>query len=75
MYNFRDSKGNCILHFLVASESSDRFVAVAVEKLANDGMVIDSKNDKSVTPLMLALEQTVPRTKVIETISRYSPKP
>lgn len=75
VYNFRDSKGNCILHFLVASESSDRFVAVAVEKLANDGMVIDSKNDKSVTPLMLALEQTVPRTKVIETISRYSPKP
>lgn len=24
---------------------------------------------------MLAHEQTVPRTKVIETISRYSPKP
>lgn len=75
VFNFRDRKGNCILHLLVTSESSDRFVAVAVEKLANDGMVIDSKNYKSVTPLMLALEQTVPRTKVIETISRYSPKP
>lgn len=75
VFNFRDREGNCILHLLVTSESSDRFVAVAVEKLANDGMVIDSKNDKSVTPLMLALEQTVPKTKVIETITRYSPKP
>lgn len=75
VFNFRDRKGNCILHLLVTSESSDRFVADAVEKLANDGMVIDSKNDQGVTPLMLAFKQTVPRTKVIETISRYSPKP
>lgn len=75
VFNFRDSKGNSIIHLLVTSESSDRFVAVAVEKLANDGMVIDSKNDKSVTPLMLAVDQTVSRTKVIETIVRFSQKP
>lgn len=75
VFNFRDRKGNCILHLLVTSESSDTFVAVIVEKLANDGMVLDSKNDKSVTPLMLAHDQTVPRTKVIETILKYSPKP
>lgn len=75
VFNFRDRKGNCILHLLVTSESSDRFVAVAVEKLATDGMVIDSKNNENVTPLNLALKQTVPRTKVIETISRYSPIP
>lgn len=74
-FNFRDRKGNCILHLLVTSESSDTFVAVAVEKLANDVMVLDSKNDESVTPLMSARFQTVPRTKVIETISRYCPKP
>lgn len=75
VFNFRDRKGNCILHILVTSESSDTFVAVVVEKLANDGMVLDSKNDKSETPLMLAHGQTVPRTKVIETILKYSPKP
>lgn len=74
VFNFRDRKGNCILHLLVTSESSDEFVTIAVEKLAHSGMVIDSKNNQCVTPLMLAVEQTVPRTKVIETILRFSAK-
>lgn len=71
--NFRDREGNCILHLLVTSESSDSFVAVAMEKLADNGMVIDSENDKKVTPLMFAVEQKVPRTIAVETILRLSP--
>lgn len=71
---FRDREGNCILHLLVTSDSSDEFVADAVGKLAEDGMAIDSKNNRSVTPLMFAVQQGMPRTKVIETILRFSPK-
>lgn len=72
--NFRDSEGNCILHILITSESSDRYVAVGVEKLAKGGILIDAKNNNRVTPLMFAVEQTIPRTKAIETLLRFSPK-
>lgn len=74
VFKFRDRKGNCILHLLVTSESSDKFVAVAMEKLAHNRMVIDSTNNQRVTPLMFAVEETVRKTKVIETILRFSPK-
>lgn len=72
--NFRDSEGNCILHILITSESSDRYVAVGVEKLAKDGIPIDSKNNERVTPLMFAVEQTIPRTEAIKTLLQFSAK-
>lgn len=73
VFKFRDHEGNCILHLIVTSDNSDEFAANAIEKLAYDGMLIDSKNSKSVTPLMFAVKQTMSRTKVIETILRFSP--
>lgn len=73
VFKFRDHEGNCVLHLIVKSDSSDEFVANAIGKLADDGMIIDSKNSKNVTPLMFAVEQAMPRTKVIETILRFSP--
>lgn len=72
VFKFRDHEGNCILHLIVTSDSSDEFVANAIGKLADDGMLIDSKNSKSVIPLMFAVEQAMPRTKVIETILESS---
>lgn len=72
--NFRDSEGNCILHILITSESSDRYVAFGVEKLAKDGLLIDAKNNNRVTPLMFAVEQTISRTEAIKTLLRFSPK-
>lgn len=74
VFKFRDHKGNCILHLIVLSDSSDEFVADAITKLAEDAMVIHSKNFKGVTPLMFAVEQAMPRTKVIKTILRFSQK-
>lgn len=70
---FRDREKNCVLHILVRSDGSDEFVADAIGKLTKDGMFIHSKNSKSVTPLMFAVEQAMPRTKVIETILGFSP--
>lgn len=71
---FRDRENNCILHLIVTSDSFDEFVAYAIKKLANDAMDIHSQNTKGVTPLMFAVEQARPRTNVIKTILRFSPK-
>lgn len=74
VFKFRDHKENCILHLIVLSDISDEIFADAIKKLAEDAMVIHSKNTEGVTPLMFAVEQAMPRTKVIKPILRCSPK-
>lgn len=72
---FRDeSEQNSILHLLMMSDFSDEFLSVAVEQLLNDKMPASSKNKPKITPLMLAVEQEIPRDKVIEILLKFTPK-
>lgn len=65
--DFKDvDHGNSILHLLISSERSERFIAVAVEKLLQDGINPDLRNKKKLTPLMFAVDQPYSRKKVIE---------
>lgn len=70
--DFQDSEGNSILHLLVVSDFSDEFVSIAVEKLLTEETSISSKNKLGITPLMFAVEQILPRAKVIKTILMFS---
>lgn len=70
--DFQDSEGNSILHLLVLSDFSDEFVSIAVEKLLTEKTSISSKNKLGITPLMFAVEQILPRAKVIKTILMFS---
>lgn len=70
--DFQDSEGNSILHLLVVSDFSDEFVSIAVEKLLTEKTSISSKNKLGITPLMFAVEQILPRAKVIKTILKFS---
>lgn len=72
--SFVDNKGNCILHILIASKFSDWFAAIAVETLEKDGMSIDSRNNDNVTPLMVTVEQTLPRREVLQNLIKFSGK-
>lgn len=68
---FQDSEGNSILHLLVISDFSDEFVSIAMENLLKEWKEkksVSIKNQLGITPLMLAVEQTLPRAKVIKTI-------
>lgn len=67
---YRDSKDNNILHFLISSEFSDKFAAVTLEKLVENGMSTNSKNNKKVTPVMVAVQQKLPRIEVIKSLKR-----
>lgn len=69
---FQDSEGNSILHLLVVSDFSDEFVSIAVEKLLKEKTPISSKNKLGITPLMFAVEQILPRAKVIKTFLKFS---
>lgn len=71
--NFQDDEGNSILHLLVTSDFSDEFVSNAVGNLSKEWKEkksVSVKNQLGITPLMLAVEQTLPRAKVIKTILR-----
>uniref|UniRef100_A0A8W8JBT4 Uncharacterized protein n=1 Tax=Magallana gigas TaxID=29159 RepID=A0A8W8JBT4_MAGGI len=72
--SFVDKEGNCILHILIASKCSDWFAAIAVETLGEDGMSIDSRNNDNVTPLMVTVEQTLPRMDVLQNLIKFSRK-
>lgn len=68
---FQDSEGNSILHLLVISDFSDEFVSIAMENLLKEWKEkksVSIKNQLGITPLMLAVEQALPRAKVIKTI-------
>lgn len=74
VFSFQDSDANSILHLIVTSNYSDEFAAFAVEKVVKNGVSVDSRNRWGITPLMLAVEQMLPRTQVIKTIIKLSPK-
>lgn len=74
VFSFQDSDANSILHLIITSNYSDEFAAFAVEKVVKKGVPIDSRNRLGITPLMLAVEQMLPRTQVIKTIIQLSPK-
>lgn len=70
---FRDQNElNSILHLLMISEFSDEFLSVAVEQLLNDKMPSSLKNKRKITPLMFAVEQVIPRDKVIEILLTFT---
>lgn len=72
---FRDQNElNSILHLLMISEFSDEFLSVAVEQLLNDEMPSSLKNKRKITPLMFAVEQVIPRDKVIEILLTFTTK-
>lgn len=74
IFSFQDSDGNSILHLIITSNYSDEFAAFAVEKVLKNGVSVESRNKCGITPLMLAVEQMLPRTQVIKTIIKLSPK-
>lgn len=69
---FKDSEENTILHLLMISAFSDEFATFAMENIINDGMHVHSKNKLRITPSMFAVEQILPRTKVIKCIMKFS---
>lgn len=71
--NFQDDEGNSIVHLLVTSGFSDEFVSNAVGNLLKEleeKKSVSLKNQLGITPLMLAVEQTLPRAEAIKTIFR-----
>lgn len=73
--NFRDhNEDNSILHLLMISKFSDKFLSFAVEQILNDKMPPSSKNKRKITPLMFAVEQVEPRDTVIDILLKFTPK-
>lgn len=69
---FRDDEGNSVINILISSTFSDRFVAIAIEQLLNDGVSIKKRNIHGASPLMIAVQQKLPRIKVIKTLVERS---
>nr|XP_022295166.1 uncharacterized protein LOC111105273 isoform X3 [Crassostrea virginica] len=74
VHDFRDDEGNSTLHIIIASDKSDLLASSTIDTLLLDGMSVDLTNTNNMTPLMLAVKQSIPRKKVIKTIMMYSPK-
>lgn len=72
---FEDCENNSILHILMESNFSDEFVAESVKTIFGAKMRIKLKNSDNVTPLMMAVEQLLPRIEVIKSFMDVSPKP
>lgn len=72
--HYNDSEGNSTLHLLISSEYSDKFTAIAVQTLTKDGMSVCCKNNKRETPVMVAVEQKLPRLEVIKNLIRFPGK-
>lgn len=69
---FIDHEGNTILHHLIKTPFSDEFSSFAVENLLKDGMQVSLKNNSRNTPLMFAVEQILPRKKVVKSMVKFS---
>lgn len=69
---FKDDEGNSILHVIIASEYSDGFAAIAVDKLIKDGLSVELKNNRRLTPLMYATEHKTSRLSVIKRLTEVS---
>lgn len=72
---FEDSENNSILHILMVSDFSDEFAADSVKTIFGAKMRIKLKNSDNITPLMMAVEQWLPRIEVIKSFMDVSPKP
>lgn len=66
--NFNDEEKNSILHLLVSSTYSDRYITIAVKQLIKDKLPVEKRNQQRISPLMFAVEQTLSRMDVIETL-------
>lgn len=69
---FTDDEDNSVINILISSTFSDWFVAIAIEQLLNDGLSIKKRNIHGASPLMIAVQQKLPRTKVIKTLEERS---
>lgn len=69
---FTDDEDNSVINILISSTFSDWFVAIAIEQLLNDGLSIKKRNIHGASPLMIAVQQKLPRTKVIKTLVERS---
>lgn len=69
---FTDDEDNSVINILISSTFSDSFVAIAIEQLLNDGMSIEKGNKHGASPLMIAVQQKLPRIKVIKTLVERS---
>lgn len=72
--NFGQNEDMCILHLVISSQKSDQFASVAVEKLLNDGLRVDVRTRRKMTPLMIAVDQRLPRLQVVKNLIKRSPK-
>lgn len=72
--SFRQNEDMCILHLVISSQKSDEFASLVVEKLLNDGLGVDVRTSRKMTPLMIAVNQRLPRTLVIKNLIKRSPK-
>ena len=73
--NFGLNEDMCILHLVISSEKSDQFASVAVKKLLNDGLRVNVRTKKEkMTPLMIAVDQRLPRTQVVKNLIKRSHK-
>lgn len=69
---FTDDEDNSVINILISSTFSDRFVAIAIEQLLNDDVSIKKRNIHGASPLMIAVQQKLPRIKVIKTLVERS---
>lgn len=73
--DFNDGDNNSILHLLMVSDFTDEFVANSVKTLLVAQMPVNVKNNDKVTPLMLAVEQILPRIEAIKNLINLPQKP
>lgn len=69
--NFKDHEGNYIHHHIIRSDCSDWFAALAINQLLKDKISPDERNSRRVTPIMLAVENELRRTEVIQTLVKF----
>lgn len=70
---FRDDEDNSVINILISSTFSDGFVAIAIKQLLNDGMSVERGNKHGASPLMIAVQQKLPRMQVIKILVERSP--
>lgn len=71
---FKDDDDNSILHLVITSDRTDKFASHVVEKLLKNGLNVDIRNKNNITPLMLAVSQTMDRFEVLENLMKFKPK-
>lgn len=73
--DFTDDDNNNILHLVITSEKSDEFASVIVQKLLTEkASFVDTRNKANMTPLMLAVNQSMKRKGVLAKLMKEKPK-